>query len=205
MSGLTARILGVALASLAALALVAAAVVLLARNDDAAPVRIIAPQPTAQMEPAAKDIRVQISGAVISPGVYSMSDGDRVMDAIAAAGGVSPDADLSAINMARRVQDEAHYHVPVVGEPGATASQSPSTDTAVPGADVSNPLIDLNTASSLELRTLPGIGPVYAERIVSHREANGSFASVDDVQDVSGIGPKTLESIRAFVTVAGEP
>ena len=202
---MTARIAGAALALLAALALVVAAVVLLTRGEDAAPVQIIAPQPTAAEKPAARDIRVQVSGAVMSPGVYSMSEGDRVMDAIAAAGGVGPDADLSAINMARRVQDEAHYYVPVVGEVSATAFPASPPANSSEESGTGKTLIDLNSASALELQTLPGIGPVLAERIILHREANGSFASVEDLLDIRGIGPSILESMRPLVTVTGEP
>ena len=208
MSGQAVRVGGAALALLAALALVAGAVALLTRGDDAAQVRIVAPGPTAAAEPATRDIRVQVSGAVMSPGVYAMSDGDRVMDAIAAAGGVNPGADLSAINLARRVQDEAHYHVPFAGEtppPSAGAFGSSSAAGQKGEDDGASSLMDLNTASEQELQSLPGIGPVMAGRIAAHREANGPFAAVDDVEEVPGIGPKTMESIRPLVTVSGGP
>ena len=209
MSGQAARVAGAGLAVLAALALTAGAVMLLTRGDDAAPVRIVAPDPTAVPEPAAPDIRVQVSGAVMAPGVYSMSDGDRVMDAIAAAGGVNPGADLSAINLARRVQDEAHYHVPFAGETPPPPSAGAFGNSSAAGQkwedDGASPLIDLNTASEQELQSLPGIGPVMAGRIAAHREANGPFAAVDDVEEVPGIGPKTMESIRPLVTVSGGP
>ena len=107
MSGQVVRVGGAALALLAAVALAAGAVALLTRGDDTAQVRIVAPEATAAAAPTATDIRVQVSGAVMSPGVYAMNNGDRVMDAIAAAGGVDPGADLSGINLALRVQDEA--------------------------------------------------------------------------------------------------
>ena len=209
MSGQAVRVGGAALALLAAVALAAGAVALLTRGDDTAQVRIVAPEPTAAADPAATDIRVQVSGAVMSPGMYAMNNGDRVMDAIAAAGGVDPGADLSGINLALRVQDEAHYHVPTVGEtlPSSPAGAS-SASLGAGGRGTSstaNSLIDLNTASARELESLPGIGPVMAGRIVAHREVNGPFAAVDDVQDVTGIGPKTLESIRSLVTVSGGP
>ena len=209
MSGQAVRVGGAALALLAAVALAAGAVALLTGGDDAAQVRIVAPEPTAAATPAATDIRVQVSGAVMSPGVYSMNNGDRVMDAIAAAGGVDPGADLSGINLALRVQDEAHYHVPTVGEtppPSPAGASSTSPGTGGRGtSSTTNLLIDLNTASAQGLESLPGIGPVMAGRIVAHREVNGPFAAVDDVQDVPGIGPKTLESIRSLVTVSGRP
>ena len=211
MSGQVVRVGGAALALLAAVALAAGAVALLTRGDDTAQVRIVAPEATAAAAPAATDIRVQVSGAVMSPGVYAMNNGDRVMDAIAAAGGVDPGADLSGINLALRVQDEAHYHVPTVGETPPPPPSPAGASSASPGAggrgtsSTANSLIDLNTASARELESLPGIGPVMAGRIVAHREVNGPFAAVDDVQDVPGIGPKTLESIRSLVTVSGGP
>ena len=203
-----ARIGGAALALLAAVALVIAAVVLLTRGDEVAPVMIVAPERTAVPEQTPASLRVHVSGAVRSPGVYEMSDGNRVMDAIAAAGGVQPGADLSAVNLARRVQDEAQYHIPELGESSTVPRQGPSQQEASPisesQASVGSPsasLIDLNDATVQELETLPGIGPVMAGRIVSHRETNGPFASVDDVVNVPGIGPKTLESIRPLVAV----
>ena len=109
-----------ALVLLATVGLVIAGVVLLAGGDDVAPVLIVAPDPTAAPEQISPRISVHVSGAVMSPGVYEMSDGDRVMDAIAAAGGVQANADLASINLARRVQDESHYHIPLVGGISAT-------------------------------------------------------------------------------------
>ena len=203
MRGQAARVAAAGFALLGALALVVAAVMLLTRSDDTAPVAIVAPEATAAPALPPSDIRVQVSGAVMVPGVYAMVEGDRVMDVIAAAGGVLPDADLSGINLARRVQDEAHYHVPLTGEaPASTAGPTFATAESPPQDDRSG-LIDLNTATESELEALPGIGPVMASRIVAHREANGPFASIDNIQDVTGIGPKTLEALRTLVTVTG--
>lgn len=199
MSGQTARYVGAGIAGLAGLALVIAAVVLLTRSDDAAPVSIVAPAPVAVSTPASS-IKVQVSGEVMFPGVYAMAQDDRVIDAITAAGGIGPNADLSNLNLSQRVQDEGRYHVPAFGEsmPATTASATASA------ASKGNGLIDLNTAQSSELETLPGIGPVMAGRIIAYREANGRFASVDDLENVPGIGPKTLDAIRQLVTVSGE-
>ena len=198
MSGQAVRYIGAGVAGLAGLALVIAAVVLLTRSDDAAPVRIVAPEAAAVTERAA-EIKAQVSGEVMFPGVYALNPGDRVIDAIAAAGGIGPNADLSGINLSKRVQDEARYHVPAFGEstPAITASA-----TARP-ANKGSGLIDLNTAQSSELETLPNIGPVMAGAIVAYREDNGPFATVDDVMNVPGIGPKTLDTIRQMVTVSG--
>ena len=205
MSGQTVRVAGVALALLAAAALVVAAVVLLTRGDDVEPVVIVAPGPSPDPEPSPKaEIRVQVSGAVVSPGVYAMTEGKRVIDVIAAAGGVRPEADLSGLNLARRVQDEAHYHVPYLGET-PPPQVSPATSQSTGTGGVSAGLVDLNTADSRDLETLPGIGPVMAGRIIAHREVNGPFGSIEDVENVPGIGPKTLESLRPLVTVTGTP
>ena len=201
------------LALLGAVALMVAAVLLLTRGDDVAPVLIVAPE---QPTPIVADdtIRVHVSGAVVSPGVFAMSEDDRVLDVIAAAGGLLADADLAAINLAKRVEDEAHYHVPLLGEASTSSPLSTSGSPASPKENPqndrrqSNPsssLVDLNTASLEELQMLPSIGPVMGERIIEHRNANGPFATVDEVLDVHGIGPKTLEAIRALVTVSSRP
>ena len=199
MSGQVVRYVGAALAGLAALALIAAAVALATRDDDAAPIRIVAPEAEQTAEQAAK-IKVQVSGEVASPGVYSMSPDDRVIDAVSAAGGITPNADISGINLSRRVQDEGHYQVPAIGE----ATPAFPVTVANP-AGKSDALIDLNTASAGELETLPGIGPVTADRIIAHREANGPFVTIDDLQNVPDIGPKIVEAIRQLVTVSQRP
>ena len=196
MSGQGVRYVAAGIAGLAGLALLIAAVVLLTRGDDAAPVRIVAPTAAPASKPA-PDIKVQISGEVMFPGVYSMSPDDRVIDAIAAAGGNGPNADLSGINLSRRVQDEARYHVPAIGE------SAPVTYVSAANSGQSYGQIDLNTAPSSELESLPGIGPSLANAIIVYREDNGPFAAVDDVDNVPGIGPKTLDSIRQLVTVSG--
>ena len=189
MSGQGVRYVAAGIAGLAGLALLIAAVALLTRSDDAAPVQIVAPTAAPASKPA-PDIKVQISGEVMLPGVYSMSPDDRVIDAIAAAGGNSPNADLSGINLSKRVQDEARYHVPAIGE------SAPVTYVSAANSGQGNGQIDLNTAPSSELESLPGIGPSLANAIVVYREDNGPFDAVDDVDNVPGIGPKTLDSIR---------
>ncbi len=198
MSGQRLRVAGAVLAALAALALVGAAAALLARSDDAAPVRIVAPEPAAVSEAEADiaDIKVQVSGAVMFPGVYPVKAGDRVIDAIAAAGGLGPGADLSGVNLSRRVKDEAHYHIPAIGK--STPAAAPTAG----AAGESGGLIDLNTAPAQEMESLPGIGPSLAGAIIAYREGHGPFATIDDVDNVPGIGPKTLDAIRRFVTLS---
>jgi competence protein ComEA len=137
---------------------------------------------------------VDVAGAVRQPGVYEFAEGDRVIDAIERAGGPKPKADLSLLNLAAALTDGTQILVPTAGPPGAAPVPG---DT--PGSAAG--LIDINTASATELETLSGIGEVLAATIVEYRDQNGPFASVDDLEDVSGIGPATLEEIRDQVTV----
>jgi competence protein ComEA len=147
---------------------------------------------------------VHVDGAVHHPGVVTLATGGRVADAVAAAGGTTDEADTSLVNLARPVVDGELVVVPRLGEevavdPGgaaAVADGGPGPGGADPAA-----LLDLNTADTTALDGLPGIGPVLAERIVSHRDQAGPFASVEDLGDVSGIGPAVLEDIRDLVTV----
>ena len=205
MRGQAIRMVAAGLALLGALAIAAAAVMLLTGDDETAPVLVVAPEPTALSQPEAPDIRVQVSGAVVSPGVYTMSEGDRVMDAVAAAGGVRPNANLSAMNLARRIEDEAHYHIPYADETRPATAQVSATSSRTRSNEGEPSPLDLNTATAGELETLPGIGPVMAERIIAYREANGPFSSVDELDNVAGIGPKTLESLRPLVGTSGQP
>jgi competence protein ComEA len=136
---------------------------------------------------------VDVAGAVRKPGVYEFGEGERVVDAIERAGGPMPKADLSLLNLAAMLVDGTQILVPKIGPAVA----------GVPGAapGPSSGLVNINSASATELETLSGIGEVLAATIVEYRDQNGPFASVDDLLDVSGIGPATLEEIRDQVTV----
>lgn len=138
------------------------------------------------LPPAARELKVYISGAVASPGVYSLREGDRLEDALRAAGGPLEDADISRVNLALRVKDQDHFHIPRVGE-----ALAPSTGGK----------IDINTAPVELLETLPGIGRVKAQAIVRYREEKGPFRSVEELLNVEGIGPVTYERLRELVTV----
>jgi competence protein ComEA len=137
---------------------------------------------------------VHVSGAVVEPGLYRLSAGARLFDAVAAAGGLADDADAAAVNLARTIDDGEQIHVPVVGE-----APAPGTGSGVPGA--AGGKIDLNTADLATLDQLPRVGPAIAQRIIDWREANGRFTSVDDLLGVPGIGDKMLSGIRDLVTV----
>jgi len=153
---------------------------------------------------------VYVSGEVQRPGVYLLNPGDRLEDALAAAGGGTSDANLEAVNLANRVQDEAHYRVPRVGEtpapePNAVSAPAGSQDLTGDDGQTLTGLIDLNTASSELLESLPGIGPVRAGAIVADRELNGPFLTVEQITRVQGIGATTYTNIRDLVTVGEYP
>jgi competence protein ComEA len=131
-------------------------------------------------------------------------DGARVADALRAAGGATGKADLTAVNLARTVVDGEQLYVPEPGEPvpgplgeapGAGGQGGAAGETAAGGA------VDINTADAVALEELPGVGPSIAQAIVEWREANGPFASVDELEDVPGIGPATLDEIRESARV----
>ncbi|MGY5764673.1 helix-hairpin-helix domain-containing protein [Brachybacterium sp. DNPG3] len=156
------------------------------------------------------EIVVHVSGQVTAPGVVRLPAGSRVDDAVRAAGGATDEADLGALNLARILEDGEQVRVPAPGEelpaPTATPSSTGAGGTSSAAgegaaADGTGALIDLNTASAAQLEGLPGVGPAIAQRIVDHREANGPFASVDDLLEVSGIGTAKLEQIRPAATV----
>jgi competence protein ComEA len=136
---------------------------------------------------SATEVVVHVVGAVAVPGVQRLPAGSRVIDAVEAAGGAAPDADLSRVNLAAFLADGQQV---VVLRPGE----------APPVAD-GGAVIDINRASAAELEELPGVGPATAEAIIAHREQNGPFASVDDLLDVRGIGEAKLEQLRDRATV----
>ena len=144
-------------------------------------------------------IVVHIAGAVVLPGVYRMQSGDRVDDAVRLAGGFVADADLDAVNLAALLGDGQRVYLPRVGEtvPAVVAGGASS---AAPQSSAVGP-IDLNSATTQQLETLPGIGPATAQAIVGYRDQHGPFASVNDLGEVRGLGPAKLEALRGLVTV----
>ena len=134
---------------------------------------------------------VAVNGRVHKPGLVRLASGSRVADAIDAAGGVLPDTDLTALNLARKVVDG---ELIVVGAPAPPAGGGPAA--GAPGAQ-----INLNTATLTELQTLPGIGQVLAQRILDYRTAHGQFQSVNELRQIDGIGAATFEKLKDKVTV----
>lgn len=143
-------------------------------------------------------VLVHVAGAVARPGLVELRDGDRVADAVAAAGGATSRADLDALNLARIVADGEHLIVPVqsVTGSGAGAAAAPTATGQLPDGRV-----DLNTATAAQFEALPGIGPVLAARIVDHRDRNGPFTAVGELREISGIGEKLFQSIAELVGV----
>ncbi len=144
---------------------------------------------------AATPILVDVAGWVRHPGVYEFASGDRVIDALDAAGGARPGAELQALNLAAPLADGTQVVVPRQGE-SPVVGVAPGSSAGSGGG-----LVNVNTATAAELEALPGIGEVTAQAIVDYRTENGPFASVDELLDVSGIGDVTLENIRELVTV----
>lgn len=148
----------------------------------APPVRVIE-------QPAAAVLVVQVDGAIARPGLYHLPAGSRVIDALGAAGGVTPDADPNGVNLARPVRDGERITVPSRASAGAAV---------LPG---SRRPVNLNAATAAELEALPGIGQVLARRIVEYRARHGPVQRLEDLLQVDGIGPRLLERLRPLVVV----
>lgn len=198
------------LAAIALLGLVSATilgvVLFTVRKSTPAPIVIsqITPLPTQTRAPTAtpEPIHVYVSGAVAHPGVCVLSWDSRVEQAIAAAGGGTEDADLVRVNLAQRVHDEQQIYVPCKSELVTPILPTPAPQRTSNGApSPPGQKININTASASELEALPGIGPVLAQRIVEHRDANGPFKTTADVKKVNGIGDSIFERIKDLIAV----
>jgi competence protein ComEA len=132
---------------------------------------------------------VHVVGAVRHPGVYRLPAGSRTRDAVRRAGGPSRRADLGSVNLATRLADGEQVLVPRRASPVPVAPGS--------GASAPPAIVHLNSASAVQLDALDGIGPSLAQRIVDYRDAHGGFGSIDELDEVSGIGPVRLESLRS--------
>ncbi|MCW2831213.1 MAG: DNA-binding protein [Aeromicrobium sp.] len=152
----------------------------------------------------ATELVIDVIGKVRRPGIVTVPSGSRVYEAIEAAGGLRGRVDTSALNMARVLADGEQLLVGLDPVDVAGAAQAPASG-PLPGGQGSapggEPVVNLNTATLEQLDTLPGVGPVTAEAIISWRDENGGFTSVDDLLDVKGIGDATLAELRDRVTV----
>ena len=179
----------------AAIAAAAGAVVLFLQDgrDGGEPVRIVPPPPEPSETVLAKtESKAYVTGAVRHPGLYAIREGDRLADLIDLAGGITESADMQAVNLAVRVNDQDHWTVPTVGEPTIVPPPAASVEPT-------DGKVDINTADAELLETLPGIGETRAQAIILHREEHGPFKRVDDIVAVPGIGPSTLEGLRDLV------
>ena len=173
-----------------------------ARGSAGSPAPASAPAPaasgTVHLEPRKATIAlVHVAGAVRSPGVYRLRDGERIQDAVRRAGGPRAGADLNAINLAAKVADGQQVVVPRRGAAGA-AVPSAGAGGGDPGGPPQAP-VSLNTATAEQLDTLDGVGPATASKILEYRRLHGGFRSIDDLGEIPGIGPKRLAALRGKV------
>ena len=144
-------------------------------------------------------IVVDVEGAVVSPGVVTLTEGSRVYEAVEAAGGMAESADHGKVNLAEKVSDGMAVYIPFQGEeqsglaPGSSSGQTSSSG--------SGGLININTADKSALMQLPGIGEVYAQSIIDYRQSVGTFQKIEDIKNVSGIGDGRFEKIKDKITI----
>lgn len=179
--------------------LLAAAGLGLARRTQPAPIRIDPPPPTPTAAPTdtPRPLRVYVSGAVRQPDVYELPAGSIVADAVQAAGDFAAAAAPEMVNLARPLSDGMHVHVPAEDEEGLSAQPAIIATARPAGAQT----INVNAAGMEELQRLPGVGPATAQNILNHRRDNGPFTQIEDIMDVSGIGPAKFEQMKELITI----
>ena len=164
-----------------------------------------APQTQESENPPSQLIYVHIAGEVQNPGMYELKSDSRVSDAIDAAGGLTENADQLSVNLARQVTDGEQIVVRAYSEPESGTGESiDSSDSGVSSSSTTGVLtgkVNINTASASELITLDGVVESTAAKIIAYSQANGSFASIEDIKKVSGIGDKKYEAIKDRITV----
>ena len=190
--------------------------IVIEQNPTATAPKTVSVSPTL---PIVRELVVHVAGAVKKPGVFKFPADGRVLDAIEKAGGTQPDADLESINLAAKLEDATQLYVPHKDtklnstsiapayspdksrESYASKPKSEGKTETHSGAKHPTGVVNLNTASSEQLQTIPGIGPSTAEKIIEYRHEHGGFASVDELTVVKGIGEKKLEKMRKWLTV----
>lgn len=150
-------------------------------------------------EPEAVEVKTQVyvyvTGAVANPGVYSLDEGLRVCDAVEAAGGLTEDADASTVNLARVLSDGEHIALPTKAEVETALAQGSA------GGAAASSLVNINTADASALETLSGVGSATAQAIISDREQNGPFSTIEDLMRVDGIGEKKFAKLKDSICV----
>jgi competence protein ComEA len=157
--------------------------------------------------PAKPRIWIDVAGAVQRPGLYSLPPGARVAAALQLAGGVRAKADRAAVNLAAKLSDGQQVFVPARGSAAAggamggaaSAAGGATTGIASPGGAASSAPISLSNATQAELEQLDGIGPALAQRIMDYRQQHGGFKSIDELQEVSGIGEKRFQALKGSI------
>ena len=168
-----------------------------------APSAMATPSATVSVTPSPVPVvKVHVMGAVVNPGVVELPAGARVEDAIAAAGGLRDDADPALLNLAAVVADGCQIVIGTKDAPLGQINGSGSTAGSAGAASASDgtTLVNINTASQAELETLPGVGPVTAQKIIAWRQQH-KFTSIDELQEIDGIGPKTMAQLRPYVCI----
>ncbi len=141
------------------------------------------------------DIYVDIGGCVYNPGVYKVKAGTRLFQVIDKAGGLTSDADINSINQAEEVYDGQKILI------YSNATDEEMSSIFQSNQNESNGKININKADSTQLQEIPGVGPATAQKIIEHRETNGRFQSIDDIKNVNGIGEKTFQNLKDYITV----
>ena len=160
-----------------------------------------------QPAPTKAPVAVDVIGAVPRPGLYEFAEGARVQDAIDAAGGLLAEANVDTLNLAALLQDGQQLNIPYLNGvvptegPALPAATEAPIITEVPTNNSGTELVNINTATLDELIALPSIGPTIAQKIIDYRTANGPFSTIEDIMNVSGIGPSTFDDIKNLITV----
>lgn len=145
---------------------------------------------TVSSTPSQSKIWIHIAGQVPFPGLYAVTPNQRVKDVLPLAGGLLPDANLDKVNLVQRIKDGQKITIP----------KSPTAKTKTQTPSLSGP-VSLNTATATQLTGIPGIGPATAKRILDYRAKNGPFTSIESLTNIKGIGPKSLQKIKPFISI----
>ncbi|MDQ1144969.1 competence protein ComEA [Bacillus sp. SORGH_AS 510] len=148
-----------------------------------------------------EQIMVDVKGQIKQPGVYQANTGERVIDVISRAGGLTDQADQTQINFAEHVADEMVVYVPAKGEAADAIAGNMDNQNATGSRSQEQGKININKADTTELQNLPGIGPSKADAILEYRNTNGPFKTVEDLKNISGIGEKTFEKLKDLIVV----
>lgn len=155
----------------------------------------------AQPKEENKVILIHISGAVVKPGLIELPNGSRLIDAINAAGGSNPEADLNQVNLSRKISDEERIHIPKLGESAEILpllSQNPPMESS--GSLEQTSKININTADKDQLMSLPGVGEKTADKIIMYRQTT-PFTAIEDLMEVPGIGEKKFSELKDQISI----